>query len=192
LILLLAIIVGLLFGIIRAWYGKRSFSIPDLRAIWLVLIVFVPQWLAFYLPLTRRLATKELAAVALTTSQLLLLLFIWFNRKQSGFWILGVGLTLNLIVIGLNGGLMPISPETLTQMKPDQPVKSWLIGSRVGNAKDVVLPTAQTRLAWLSDRFLMPSWFPYQAAFSLGDLFIAIGAFWWLWESGAPQFKKAT
>jgi hypothetical protein len=97
-----------------------------------------------------------------------------------------------LAVISLNGGLMPISPETLVQMAPDRPVGSWPIGSRVGNAKDVILPTPQTRLAWLSDRFLLPGWFPDQAAFSLGDVFIAIGAFWWLWESGAPHFKKAT
>jgi len=192
LILLLAIIAGLLFATIRAWYGKRSFLIPDLRAVWLVITAFAPQWLAFYLPLTRRLVTKELAAGALTTSQLLLLFFVWFNRKQSGFWILGVGLILNLAVIGLNGGLMPITPETLGRMVPDRPIGSWLIGSRVGNAKDVVLPTQQTRLAWLSDRFLLPRWFPYQAAFSAGDVFIAIGAFWWLWESAAPHFKKET
>jgi len=138
------------------------------------------------------LVSPTLAATVLTSSQLLLLLFVWFNRKQSGFWILGVGLFLNLAVIGLNGGLMPISPETLGRMVPDRPAGSWQIGSRVGNAKDIILPTPQTRLAWLSDRFLLPPWFPAQAAFSTGDIFIAIGAFWWLWESGASRFKKAT
>jgi hypothetical protein len=192
LILLLAVLAGLLFGVTRAWYGKRPFAIPDIQSVWLVLIAFIPQWLAFYLPLTRRLATKEWAATALISSQLLLLFFVWLNRKQSAFWVLGVGLVLNLIVIGLNGGLMPISPETLAQMGAGQSVESEQIGSRVGGSKDILLPAAQTRLAWLSDRFLLPIWFPSKAAFSLGDVFIALGAFWWLWESGNSKFKKAT
>jgi hypothetical protein len=190
LILLLAILVGLLVGVARAWYCKRPFSIPDLHAIWLVLIAFVPQWVAFYLPLTRQLVSMELAAAALVSSQALLLLFAWFNRKHGAFWVLGLGLILNLTVGVLNGGLMPISLDTLMKMKLDTPVAGWQMGGRVGSSKDILLSPAQTRLAWLSDHFLLPAWFPYKAAFSLGDVFIAIGAFWLLWVSGAPKLNK--
>jgi len=190
LILLLAILVGLLVGVARAWYCKRPFSIPDLHAIWLVLIAFVPQWVAFYLPLTRQLVSMELAAAALVSSQALLLLFAWFNRKHGAFWVLGLGLILNLTVGVLNGGLMPISLDTLMKMKLDTPVAGWQMGGRVGSSKDILLSPAQTRLAWLSDHFLLPAWFPYKAAFSLGDVFIAIGAFWLLWSSGAPKLNK--
>ncbi len=186
-ILLLAVLVGLLVGAGRAWYSKRPFLTPDLHAVWLVLIAFMPQWVAFYLTLTRRLVTAELAAVALVSSQAILLLFAWFNRKHSAFWILGLGLILNLTVIIANGGLMPISLETLTKMRLDNPANHWQIGSRVGGSKDILLAVGQTRLAWLSDRFLLPSWFPYNAAFSLGDLFIAIGALWLLWAAGGPK-----
>jgi hypothetical protein len=91
---------------------------------------------------------------------------------------LGLGLTLNLLVISLNGGLMPISPEMVGrfELRPD----SWEIGSRLGSGKDIVLPIAETRLWILSDRFFlpMPSWAAYPVAFSLGDVLIAIGAFW--------------
>jgi len=190
LILLLAILVGLLVGTVRARIGKRPFLIPDLHAIGLVFLAFIPQWGAFYLPLTRRLVTAELAAVALVSSQTILLLFAWFNRKHSTFWMLGLGLILNLTVIILNGGLMPISRETLTKLKLDTPIADWQVGSRVGNSKDILLLPAQTRLGWLSDRFVLPSWFPYKAAFSLGDLFIALGAVWLLWKSGGPKLNK--
>ena len=186
----MAVLAGLLLGIIRAWYGKRSFSIPELQAVWLALVAFAPQWVVFYLPLTRRAATVELASAALIISQVLLLLFSLLNRKQRAFCALGLGLVLNLLVIALNGGLMPVSPETLAQMRLDRPVDTLQIGERVGGSKDILLPADQTRFAWLSDRFLLPNWFPYQAAFSLGDVLIVIGAFWLLWSAGGPKQEQ--
>jgi hypothetical protein len=192
LILLLAVVAGFLAGSVRAWYGKRSFSIPDLQAIWLVLVAFLPQWLAFYLPLTRQAITEEVASISLISSQSLLLIFAWLNRKQRAFWVLGTGLVLNLLVIILNGGLMPTSPNTLAQMSQGKPGAQWSIGSRVGYSKDILLSPADMRLGWLSDRFLLPPWFPYQAAFSLGDVFIAIGAFWLLWSAGRSKKSKSS
>jgi hypothetical protein len=50
-------------------------------------------------------------------------------------------------------------------------------GSRFG-LKDILLPAHETHLEILADRFLPPTNFPYQVAFSLGDVFIAFGAFW--------------
>jgi hypothetical protein len=121
--------------------------------------------------------------VALIGSQLLLLLFAWYNRAQPGFFALALGVGLNLLVIALNGGLMPISPETLGDLMPIIP-EDWHIGERLGTSKNILLPATATHLAWLSDRFLLPSWCPNRVAFSLGDVFIAGGAFWLLWASG--------
>ena len=184
-ILLLAVVAGLLAGLARAWCGGRRWSSLSLRVIWLALLAFVPQWLAFYLPDTRYLIANGWTAIALISSQLLLLVFAWFNRRQPGFWMLGLGLTLNLLVIALNGGLMPISPETVARLSPHASPNSWQIGYRLGTGKDIVLTVETTRLWWLSDRFLLPDWFPYRVAFSVGDTFIAAGAFWLLWMLGA-------
>ena len=158
---------------------------PKLRAIWLVLLGFLPQWIAFFLPATRTRLSDGWVSVALISSQVLLLIFVWLNRKSPGFWALGLGLVLNLLVIVANGGLMPLSPENATRLVPGTAPGEWVVGSRWGYSKDVVLPADQTWLPWLSDRFLFPGWIPYQVAFSAGDVLIAIGAFLLLWAAGA-------
>ncbi len=187
-VLLVAVVAGLLAGLARARYGRRPLQVPDLRLVWLALVAFVPQLVAFYLPASSRLPADSLAALALVGSQVALLIFAWLNRKQPGFWALALGLALNLLVIGLNGGLMPISPETASQLMPDASPDMWQAGHRLG--KDIVLPAAATRLEWLADRFLLPSWLPYRVAFSLGDVFIALGAFWLLWAMGGPEPQR--
>jgi hypothetical protein len=182
-ILLLAVIAGLLAGLARAWYGGRNLSPPHLRLIWLVPLAFAPQWLAFYLPATSRWLPEGAVAVVLVCSQSLLLLIALGNRKLAGFRALILGLALNLLVISLNGGMMPMSPETASQLPPYQPrYEAGQMGHRLGVSKNVLLSETDTRLPWLSDRFLLS--FPQRVAFSLGDVFVAGGAFWLLWATG--------
>lgn len=186
-ILLLAVIAGLAAGQVRAWLGGRSLHIPDLQIAWLVPVAYLPQLVAFQLPATRRILSDPIVAGALINSLLLLLIFAWANRKQPGGWLLGIGLILNLAVIALNGGLMPISPENVARIAPNAPANSWEVGQRMWTSKDIVLPTTEMRLPWLSDRFLLPDWIPYHVAFSFGDILIALGAFWLLWSLGGPN-----
>jgi hypothetical protein len=189
-ILIWAIAAGLLAGLGWAWIGQRKFHPPELDLLWLVPVAYLPQLLAFNLPATRELIPDNLAAAALVCSQSLLLIFAWFNRDKPGFWALGLGLALNFLVIAINGGLMPISPETVTRLSPNAPPDLWQLGYRLWGGKDIVLPVDATRLWWLSDHLLSPGWVPYQVAFSIGDLFIAMGAFWLLCSSGGPETQS--
>jgi hypothetical protein len=185
LILLYAALAGLLASLLRAWAGKRPLQVPDLRLTWLVILVFLPQFFTFYLPLTRKSIPDKGASIALAVSQVIFLFFAWANRRQPGFWILGLGLLLNLAVILPNGGWMPITPQTVSRIYPDSPTSSWRIGERLGTSKDIVLRPKDIRLEWLSDRFVLPV--GPKAAFSFGDVLISIGAFWFCWNIGSAN-----
>ena len=178
-ILLGALLLGLLAGVGRARWQRRPYRAPDLRFIWLAVVAFLPQLILAYLPATHHLLPDWFAEALLSASLIIFLAFIWVNRRLPGMPILLAGMALNLIVILANGGWMPISPETASHLAGGGANAASSVGGRFG-AKDVLLSPEQTRLAFLSDRFLLPDWSPYKVAFSLGDIFIAVGAFWLL------------
>jgi hypothetical protein len=179
-ILLLGIAAGLLIGIIRARIAGKTIRVPELSQIWLVLAAVIPQLLIFQIPYTAGWFSDTAAAAVLVISQLTLLVFIWFNRDKTGILIMGLGLLLNLLVITLNGGLMPVAPETAAALYPDLPLTTWEIGTRPGWSKNILLRPEDTHLAWLSDAIILPGWFPWTKALSPGDLFIVLGSMWLL------------
>ena len=184
-ILLSAVVAGSIAGLVRAYIGRRKLQIPDIRYEWIVIAAFLPQLIVFGFSPSANIP-DDYARVALVSSQVILLAFTWLNRKAPGFWVLGLGLLLNLIVIAVNGGLMPISPHLIERYFPGMAGVTWNLGERMGNSKDIILPIAETRLYWLSDRFVLPDWISYRVAFSIGDIIIGVGAFWLCWTLGGP------
>jgi hypothetical protein len=175
-----------MIGVGWAFWRHRPYQVPRLHAIWLAFTAFLPQLIVAYLPPSRHLLPDWLAAFALSASLVLFLAFAWLNRHLPGIPILLVGLMLNLIVIVANGGWMPISPETASHLVGNTVAQTFALGSRLGQ-KDILLASQNMRLAFLADRFLLPSWFPYKAAFSLGDVFIAVGILWLLAKPASMQ-----
>lgn len=174
-ILVWAVILGLLLSFLRyrGEFINRLASIP-IRSAWLILIAIGMQ-----LPLLRTPAAPAgdlvLQQVLFILSHVVLLIFVWLNRHITGILVIGSGVVLNLAVILLNGGFMPISPETLVKINPGTTAADWLIDMHYAYSKDVILAKAETNLWWLSDILVLTIPLPVRAAFSPGDLIIAGG-----------------
>jgi hypothetical protein len=187
-ILAWAVIIGFIAGLARAIIGKRPYQTPHVRHIWLVIIAFIPQFIAFRLPQTRTIFPDYWVPVVLLGTQAILLVFIALNIKEPGFWAIGMGLAANFLVILLNQGMMPISPETVRTLEGQSynPVE-MLSGKRYGIGKDIILDQGAMRLWFLSDLFILPISQTLRVAFSMGDILIAFGVFWLLWSMGGTN-----
>jgi hypothetical protein len=186
-VMLIAVGAGFIAGALRARIMNRKFRSVHLRLVGLVVLTYLPQFFAFYLPATRSIFTDTWVPPVLVVSQALLLVFAWVNRKIPGFWLLGLGLLANFSAISLNGGMMPLAPQTAKRLVPPDMEADLRVGKRFGFTKDILLPREVTRLWFLGDIFILPEWMNYPLAFSIGDILIAVGAFWLLWELGGPH-----
>lgn len=191
-VLVIAVFIGLIAGLVRAWVGRREYRFYELKAPILVFIAFLPQIFAFFLPSTRNLVSDKYAPIVLVGTQAILLLFAVLNIKKKSFWPISLGFLANFLVISLNRGLMPISPDTIQKLVPNAPAEWLVTGQRLGTGKDIVLHAKDTILPILSDRFVTPAWLNYPVAFSLGDILISLGVIALLWSMGGPQTQKGT
>ena len=174
-ILTLAVILGLIASAIRNRSNAASrLASITLHAPWLALVA-----LALQVPLLRAPSGPTQQVVTAQTlfllSHLLLLTFVWLNRRLVGIQIVGLGVLCNLAVILTNGGFMPITPETLVRINPGSTLDHWTVGFHYGYSKDVILTAQDTVLQVLSDMLVLPPPFPWPTAFSAGDLMIAAG-----------------
>jgi hypothetical protein len=189
-ILLTAVVVGFILTYARAKLTHRQLRSIELEIPWLVFFAVIPQWLLFQMPAVGKYIADDIVPIIMIGSQTLLLVFVLVNLKQPGVWALTLGLVMNLLAIVTNRGWMPISPETVRQILPTLPADFPLVDRRLGLSKDWIIPTSEINLPWLADRFTLPGWIPYQVAFSIGDVFIAIGAFLLLWSLSSSKHGR--
>jgi len=116
-------------------------------------------------------------------SYLLLIVFVFANVRRPSIALFGVGVLLNFLPIIANGGLMPITPETL-QKTGDVP-EDARIGEWVRDTKDVLLERDEVHLYFFSDR--LTSDLSLARAFSVGDLVLISGAIFLLLDLLLPR-----
>jgi len=96
-------------------------------------------------------------------SYVLLLVVVYINQLRTGLWLAGLGILLNFMVIGFNGG-MPVSAEAASLAGAGD-------SELVFSAKHVALD-ANSRLTFLAD--VIP-FEPLGQVVSIGDVFLAVG-----------------
>ena len=149
----------------------------------LVFVALSFQFLAIYAPLGSSDIPRR---VLLSASFPLLLAFILANLWRPGLIVLGLGSLLNFIAIVSNGGLMPVSPDTLERV--GSPPQELTLGKWVPDSKDVLLAPEDTHLRYLTDTLTWKN--PVVSAFSVGDLVIGAGFVLVLGELFLPRIRR--
>jgi len=129
--------------------------------------------------------------VLLIVSYLILFVFVGANWRRLGITIIGAGLLLNFLAIAANGGLMPISPETMVRAGLLDRLASLEPGDSVPFSKDILLEEGDTHLRFLSDILVLDNPADIQA-FSVGDTVIGAGLLVTLAELILPHPRRSS
>jgi Family of unknown function (DUF5317) len=154
-----AFVVGLLVG------GKPSrLADLELRRLPLVFVAIGLQVIAFPSGTLPWSMPTVPARVIWLCSYVLLIAFLYANRRYVGVRVGALGVACNLLAVLANGGLMPALPSALRG------------AGRHYDLHNNSIDRATPHLSWLVDRWSTPHWLPFGNVFSVGDVLIALGA----------------
>lgn len=154
-VLILSVLIALLRG------GRPSPSI-GLKSPWIILAAMGLQLLAVFVP-------RGLSPILILLSYVVLLVGLAFNLEHQSLRLIFVGVLLNVIVIGMNLGRMPVSIPAAQRLGFDTaPLVSGTDYKRVAMSES-------TRFNFLGDVIYVPV--PMPRVISVGDVSVALGAF---------------
>jgi hypothetical protein len=127
---------------------------------------------ASWLPAT---IVGPLATLLTTALVLVMLLRNAAAPVRAACLIAAAGVALNLTVMTLNGGLMPRADASAPR-----PLDRDSLSQTINNTT----PSGpSTRLAWLGDTLVQPTWMPLANLVSPGDLLLSLGAAAWAYQA---------
>jgi len=173
-ILFLSLILSILIALLRGGTFRALANVSFAYG-WIAILAFAIQLAEIYAPLPKTEGFWGRRTLLLIGSYGVLLVVVGLNRRLPGLPFIGAGLALNLTVMLVNGGYMPIAAEALQRAGLAHLALGSEAGSRLLATKDILLPRADTALWFLSDIWVLPP--PVGTVFSTGDIFLAIGAF---------------
>lgn len=106
-------------------------------------------------------------------------MWCWHNRRLPGVALVTAGFALNLLVMGLHGGAMPISSDSLAALG-----HSATVGTALAESKDVVVNN--TTFGFLGD-WIVVTWLPVHFVASPGDVLVLAGIVRWLLSGNMPR-----
>jgi hypothetical protein len=165
-LLLYSIGIGLIAGRLA---GGRVRNLEHLHLAWwgLALAGLAVQVVLFSTPVAA--IVGQAGPPLYVASTLVVLAVVLRNARYPGLAIVAVGAVLNLLVIVLNGGVMPSAPEAWMALDGRAVVPTDDFSNSVLIGPDTLLP-------WLGDVFVLPRPIPFANVFSIGDVVIGVGA----------------
>jgi hypothetical protein len=164
-LLLAGLVIGVAAGVVT---GGKLGNLSAVRFRWpyFVLGVLIVKEVVLLTPLSRIDGTQFVYAASLAA---LVAWTIWHIDLLPGVWLVSIGAALNLLVVLVNGGRMPVSPELAAR-------GSHLLVDR-GFVGQYVLMGPHSNLSWLADWLAFPG--PLGTilpeAYSPGDFVSALG-----------------
>lgn len=167
-----SVVVSLVVGKVRGgtFGALGNFS---LRQIYLFIIAFIIEFVLVYGGRAGISFLREFAPYFYFAAYVLLFVGLWSNRDKPEMWIIAVGAFLNALVIFVNGGRMPISPDAMIRAG----MGSQLDKVASGNIVTYSLLEPETLLKPLADVIAVGKPYPFPHLLSVGDLAIAVGVF---------------
>lgn len=154
---------AILLSFAVAWFrGGRLKDDFGLKGMWMAPV-------AFALQLLNRVLPPGIHLLLTVISYGFLLYFSWLNIKNQGIRFILIGMVLNVLVIFVNQGRIPVDIETARS-----------IGVGVEEFETQVMAkhaplTSESYLPFLGD--VIPVRYPFKRMISIGDVFALIGAF---------------
>ena len=153
-------LVGLVAGLLT---GGSLHNLLERRLRWplVVIAAFVVRELEIRTPVG---SAAWAPAIFATSLAVLLVWAAWHHDRLPGIWLIVVGIGMNLLVVLVNGGRMPVAPAA-AHLGPAQLRDQ-------GTFAHYALAGPDTRLGWLCDWIVLPppiGWLLPQA-YSPGDL----------------------
>jgi hypothetical protein len=173
-----SIIVGLFISLILGGSFQGLLTI-SLKHPWLIALSFFIQFGAIYI-------FQDQLLQAVIISNLCLLIFCYLNMKVTGFKYMATGIFLNLVVMIVNKGRMPVDVNAAKILSPDD-VPALLAGEY---GKHIAL-SENTHLNFLGDIFFLQNPYPRPIIISLGDIVLSLGVILFLYSVMINGKKKS-
>jgi hypothetical protein len=163
-ILIVAVIIGLIRG------GKITNMMEiKIRYPWLIFSSVMVEFGLLILMRNTTFITQPMVFAAVFIQYLLLCVFLWLNRHLPFIWLVGVGSLLNLLVIMVNKGSMPLSNAAALLDSNSKDLQYLLNGQFL----TYHLINEKTKLWFLGDVIYIPP--PFNVFLSIGDIILFIG-----------------